>query len=126
MPKRILVVDVDKGSQKLLNSVLTSNGYEVDLASDGKEVPDKIKGKRPDLIIMDYMMPEVDGVKAVSSILEVPDLSGIPIIFLTAVMTRDRHSGVQFDIKVKDRVFKTLSKPVDSAELLKEVASLIK
>jgi CheY-like chemotaxis protein len=126
MFKRILVVDDDAGSQKLLHSILTSKGYEVEVAADGKEVPAKIQGKRPDLIIMDYLMPDVDGIKAVKNILETPALSDIPIIFLTAIATEDRHSGAKFDIKVKDRTFKTLSKPVDSGALLKEVASLIK
>lgn len=125
MAKRILVVDDDKGSQKLLESVLTSKGYEVDTAADGKEVPDILKEYIPDLIIMDYMMPEVDGVKTVDKILESPDLKDIPIIFLTGIAMFDRHSGAKYDVKVKDRTFKTLSKPVDSKELIKEVAALI-
>ena len=126
MPKRILVVDDDAGSQKLLQSILGAKGYAVDVAADGKEVPAKIQASRPDLIIMDYLMPQEDGIKTVNKILETPALSDIPIIFLTAVMTQDRHTGTKFDIQVKDRTFKTLSKPVDSNVLLKEVAALIK
>ena len=125
MSKRILVVDDDPGAQKLLQSILTSKGYVVEVASDGKEVPAKIEKNRPDLIIMDYMMPQEDGVKTVNRILETPALSNIPIIFLTALMTQDQHTGEVFDIKVKDRTFKTLSKPIDSAVLLTKVASLI-
>ena len=126
MAKRILVVDDDAGSQKLLQSILGAKGYAVDVAADGKEVPAKIQASRPDLIIMDYLMPQEDGIKTVNKILETPALSDIPIIFLTAVMTQDRHTGAKFDIQVKDRTFKTLSKPVDSNVLLKEVAALIK
>ena len=70
-------------------------------------------------------MPQQDGVATVSRILETPTLSNIPIIFLTALMTQDQHTGVGFDIKVKDRTFKTLSKPIDSGVLIQKVASLI-
>ena len=125
MSKRILVVDDDAGTQKLLESILSSVGYVVELASDGTEVQEKIMANRPDLIIMDYMMPEVDGIQTVKKILETPAFNKMPIIFLTAIVTQDRESGAKFDIKVKFRTFKTLSKPIDSRLLIKEVAALI-
>lgn len=124
--KIILIVDDDPGSLKLVEAILSTNGYSVITAKGGEEVEDKINAKQPDLIIMDLLMPNVGGSDAVKILKKNPSGKNIPVIFLTAVMTMDAQSGVSYDIQVDDITYKTLSKPVQSKKLLEEVASLIK
>lgn len=125
MGKCILIVDDDAGARALVGSMLRNRGYEVEAVEDGKAVPEKIAQRRPDLIIMDYFMPEVDGVKAAEAIISSPDFSKIPILFLSALKNTDNRSGARFDISIKDRSFKILAKPVDKDELLGEIDQLI-
>jgi DNA-binding response OmpR family regulator len=59
--KRILVVDDERDVRSLVCHILTDQGYQVDQAVDGREALDKILASRPDLVVLDLMMPEVDG-----------------------------------------------------------------
>ena len=59
--KRILIVDDQKEIRDLLSKFFLLNGYEVDTAEDGETAMEKVKGKRYDLVITDYMMPKMDG-----------------------------------------------------------------
>lgn len=61
MARRILVVDDERDVQALVSMVLERQGYEVEAASDGREALEKIGRHRPDLIVLDLMMPEIDG-----------------------------------------------------------------
>ena len=60
-PKRILVVDDEEDVQILVSRILRDAGYEVDRASDGKQAIDRLDASMPDLIVLDLMMPVVDG-----------------------------------------------------------------
>jgi DNA-binding response OmpR family regulator len=60
-PKRILVVDDERDVRTLVAHILVDQGYEVDQAGDGREALDKIQASRPDLVVLDLMMPDVDG-----------------------------------------------------------------
>jgi DNA-binding response OmpR family regulator len=59
--KRILVVDDERDVRSLVCHILVDQGYEVDQAVDGREALEKIQAKTPDLVVLDLMMPEVDG-----------------------------------------------------------------
>lgn len=59
--KRILVVDDEKDMQSLLSCILETTGYAVDCANDGRQALDKIEADRPDLVILDLVMPVLDG-----------------------------------------------------------------
>ena len=61
MAARVLVVDDERDVQALVSMVLERQGYEVELASDGREALAKIDARRPDLVVLDLMMPEIDG-----------------------------------------------------------------
>ena len=66
MPKKILVVDDEPGIVKVLESRLKQNGYSVITAGNGKEGLEKAKRNRPDLIILDILMPDMDGTSVAS------------------------------------------------------------
>lgn len=82
--KRVLIVDDDEDILELLEYNLLSAGYQVEKAQNGLQALEVARKTLPDLIIMDIMMPEMDGVMACSKIREIPELADIHIIFLTA------------------------------------------
>ena len=79
---RILVVEDDKNQQELYRQELIDEGYEVDVACDGKEAVDKAEQIRPDLIVLDISMPGMDGIEAMGKILGGDNK--IPIVLNTA------------------------------------------
>lgn len=114
--KLILIVDDNSENRKVLGNLLTQNGYEVGSASDGFKALKFIENKIPDLILLDVMMPGMDGFKVCKKLKENPFTNNIPIIFLTAkTNTEDIVKG--FKLGGVDYV----SKPFNSEELLARV-----
>lgn len=83
--KKILVVEDYPGDQKMISMVLEKENYEVITAIDGKEGVDKARWEEPDLIIMDVMMPEEDGLDACRELKTDPQCSHIPILIHTSI-----------------------------------------
>jgi CheY-like chemotaxis protein len=84
MSKTILAVDDEKHIVRLVQINLQKEGYNVVMASNGREALEKVNAERPDLIIMDVMMPELDGFGALKILKEDEDTATIPVIMLTA------------------------------------------
>lgn len=82
--KKILIVDDDNVIQKLLGDVLRREGYQVSRAADGIDAMVLIRKEKPDLVILDVMMPYLNGYDVCHSIKLDPDLKAIPIILLTS------------------------------------------
>ena len=80
--KTILVVDDDENQRLLYQEVLTDEGYDVLVAKDGKEALEEVEQKTPDLVILDIVMPEMDGMEAMTRILR--KHRRIPIILNTS------------------------------------------
>ncbi len=80
--KTILVVDDDLNQKLLYEQELTDNGYNVVLASGGQEALDKVQESRPDLVVLDIVMPRIDGIEAMERILARDNK--IPVILNTA------------------------------------------
>ena len=89
--KKILVVDDELDIVKVVESRLKANGYEVITSPDGQDGLDKAKKEKPDLIILDLMLPDIDGSDVAVELLKHPLTSQIPIIFLTSVMTKSEQ-----------------------------------
>ena len=112
--KRILIVDDDPHIGELVYVNLDAAGYEVDRATNGHEAIDRIAAARPDLIILDVMMPEMHGWELCKTIRDDPECRGIRIMMLTARDTdRDKMIG-----KGVFGVDEYLTKPFDLGELL--------
>jgi len=84
MSKRVLVVDNEPDLVTLVESRLNAKGYEVVTAYSGAEGLEKCKLLKPDAVVLDIMMPGIDGSTMAAQIKEDPNTSQIPIIFLTA------------------------------------------
>ena len=118
---KILVVDDDPDIVEILRYNLSLAGYEVKSASNGKECLKKAKLFIPELILLDVMMPEMDGIEACSLLKEIPSLINTRIIFLSA-RNEDYTQLSAFDAGADDYI----SKPVKPKILLKKIASIIK
>lgn len=84
MPRKILAVDDEKHIVRLVQINLQKEGFEVVTATNGREALEAVTQHSPDLIVMDVMMPEMDGFEALQKLKENPDTQNIPVIMLTA------------------------------------------
>lgn len=125
MSKRILVVDDDPTSLKTSSSLLASAGYKVQTSIHAEDIEQTVKIFGPDLIVMDLMMPNVDGNQAVKRLKNNPALKGIPVIFLTGLQMRDHERGIDFEVNVENTNYRTLTKPIDAKTLIAEISRLI-
>ena len=113
MPKKILAVDDEKHIVRLVQINLEKEGYIVVTASNGREALEKVASEKPDLIVMDVMMPEMDGLEALTELKKGLDTADIPVIMLTAkAQDADVFRGWQSGADLY------LTKPFNPAELL--------
>ena len=117
MGKKILVVDDEPQVIKVIEARLKANGYEVITAADGAQGLQKIKESKPDLIILDILMPGVDGTDMSQTLKLDAETKDIPIIFLTCLI--DKNEASDIDHRIGDNLF--LAKPFDARELLSMV-----
>jgi len=82
---KVLIVDDDHWSRELLKTLLAVNGYVIDSAESGYAALAKVAVDVPDLILLDLMMPGIDGFEVVKRLKAVPDTHGIPVIMVTAL-----------------------------------------
>ena len=118
---KILVVDDDPDIVEILRYNLSLGGYDVKSAFNGKEAIKKAKIFLPEIILLDVMMPEMDGIEACSLIKEIPSLVNTRIIFLSA-RSEDYTQLSAFDAGADDYI----SKPVRPKILLKKIESIFK
>lgn|SRR3990167_4843045 len=122
--KKILVVDDEKKIRELLEIRLVSEGYEVILGQNGEEGVELAGKHLPDAIIMDVMMPRMDGADAVRLIQENPATKHIPVLFLTSIITPEEEKGQAFGIHLDAAKHKFMAKPFDTPVLLAEIRKM--
>ncbi len=113
----ILVVDDDTPIRSLLRQELTHAGYQVREAANGKTALDMVRVNKPDLIILDVMMPEINGFDVAAVLKNDPATMDIPIIILSIVQDKERGLRIGVD--------RYLTKPIDTEKLFHEVDELI-
>ncbi|MDD3814450.1 MAG: response regulator [Desulfocapsaceae bacterium] len=121
MNEKILLVDDEEANLRLLTQWLIPLGYDIELALNGEEAVQKARESRPDLIILDIMMPVMDGYEACRVLKTDQMTRNIPIIMVTAL--HERESKLK-GLTVSANDF--LSKPIDQAELTIRVKNLLK
>lgn len=112
---RILVVDDDPDILKIVGSILSMSGFAVSSASSGRQAIEMLKASRPDLVILDLKMPEMDGYETCQQLQLDPQLASLPVIFLSAYLNQAplENLGAQ----VVDRI----EKPFDPKNLVSRV-----
>ena len=116
-PPRILVVDDDENIRSLLEQELGEAGYEIRLAGNGREAIAAVRRERPDLVILDVMMPEMNGFDVAAVLKNDPQTMDVPILILSIVQDRERGFRLGVD--------RYLTKPIDTDLLFREVGNLI-
>ncbi|MBF0480642.1 MAG: response regulator [Desulfovibrionaceae bacterium] len=117
----ILCVDDEKHNRNLLRAVLVPRGFEVIEAADGAQALEATRKHRPDLILLDVMMPGMDGHAVCRAIKEDPSTRDIPVIMVTSMMAKaERIKSIEAGAE------EFLTKPFDKAEILARVAMLLK
>ena len=117
--KKVLVVDDSPTEVHLLREMLSKNGFTVTSASSGEEAITKAKADRPDLILMDVVMPGMNGFQATRAITQDPATQHIPVFIVT---TKGQETDKVWAMRQGARDYVT--KPVDQTELLNKIAAL--
>jgi adenylate cyclase len=120
-PAKILVVDDTPRNVKLLADLLAVKGYDVITADSGREALNKLGAERPDLVLLDVVMPEMSGYEVCRSIRSTPATAMLPVVMVTALdPAQERVKGIEAGAD------DFLSKPINQAELLARVKSLLR
>lgn len=123
---KILLVDDDKDFVEATKMVLESKPYEVIVAYDGDEGLAKARQEKPDLIILDIIMPVKDGFRAAEQIKKDPELSKIPVIMLTSFAEKGGETSLSVSQGLMLDTEDYVDKPVAPEELLRRVQRLLK
>lgn len=124
--KKILLVDDDPDFVEAVKVIVESGGYEVKVAYDGKEGLEAVEEDKPDLIVLDVMMPVMNGHEACARLKGNPETAKIPIILLTAVADRVTTSTYTHRDMLESEAEDYMPKPVAPAELLELIKSWLK
>src|SRR5688572_4374337 len=120
MAERILIVDDDVDTLRLVGIMLQRQGYQIIAASNGTQGLEKALEEKPDLILLDVMMPDMDGYEVTRRLRKNPDTSSTPILMFTAkTQLDDKVTG--FEVGADDY----LTKPTHPTELQSHVKALL-
>ena len=117
--KKVLIVDDEPNVRRLSRKIL-SNTFDVVEAEDGKQAIEIANNQKPDVILMDMMMPKMDGLTACHAIKKDPTTKSIPVIMVTAI-------GFELNIKLSQQMGATgyVTKPFSSQDLLDKIAQVL-
>lgn len=118
--KRILIVEDDPALVKTVRFRLTQEGYEVYEASDGVQMLNELKKLTPDLIILDIMLPYIDGYSALKELRRIERFSKLPVIILSA-----KEKEKMKDLFIFEEVFSFIEKPFEMEVLLKNIRAAL-
>ena len=117
--KNVLVVDDSPTDAHVISEALSKKGFSVSQASSGEEAISKAKAEKPDLILMDVVMPGMSGFEATRAISKDPETSHIPVIICS---TKDQETDKAWGLRQGARDY--IVKPVNAAALIEKINSL--
>ena len=118
---KIMIVDDEENFLELMINLLQNEGFEVIPAENGRQCLDKLRTVKPDLILMDMMMPGISGKETVKKIRENPRTKDTKVIFLTVV----RLSYIGEDILEELNVSDYIVKPFDNDDLIQRIKKVL-
>ncbi len=122
LAKKIMIVDDEENLLELIKAILENEKFEVITVSDGKECLEKLKTVKPDLILLDMMMPGMSGREVCERIRKDPKTKDLKIAFLTVA----KFSETGKDVLKKMNVLDYINKPFDNQNLVKRIRKMVK
>jgi len=123
--KKILVVDDEEEILEDIEKALTAQGYDVTTVTTASDAMSKARVLKPDLLLMDIVLPDIEGPEAIRIMSEDPLTNNIPVIFLSGIVTRDKDGEATTEVLVGERRYKAMCKPFSAQELMVEVRKAI-
>jgi len=120
MAESVLIVDDDPVVRRMLQLSFESEGFSVLTAGDGLEGLEAMRSGKPDVVILDIMMPKLDGMKVMNELNDDDDLRGTPVILLSAKAT-----SLDVDLGLKAGAADYVTKPCDPIDLVDRVRSVL-
>lgn len=117
--EKILFADDERDLRELIKVALEKEGFTVITANDGRETLELARENKPDLIILDYMMPGLDGIEACKALKKEKETAGIPVIMVTGYPDQKERSLAAGAIDF-------ITKPVDKTDLLLRIRSVLR
>lgn len=122
MAKTILAVDDEESIRELVNAILASEGYTVVTAFDGADCLEKLKTLKPDLVLLDMMMPGISGRETCEKIRANPKTKNLKVAFLTVARFSESGKDTLKKMKISDYI----TKPFDNKDLVARVKKILK
>lgn len=122
--RKILVVDDNKGTLRLLEKTLSAEGYDILQAQGGQEAIRKAAKEIPDMIIMDIVMPDMDGSEAVRILRDTPATESIPVLFLSSILDQGQKPEEQ-KVNVGGLLYDAVAKPFSHEEILARIKRIL-
>jgi len=120
MPKKVLIVDDEQNIVISLEFLMKREGFEVFVAADGDAALEQIEARKPDLVLLDVMLPKKNGFEVCQQIRTMPDMQGTKVIMLTA---KGRDTEVAKGLALGADAYMT--KPFSTKELVAQVKSML-
>jgi len=125
MTKTILIVDDDVSLTEILYAFFTHEGYKVTTTNTPLEILDIVKIIKPDIIIMDVMMPKVNGARVAKCLKAEASTENIPILFLTGLLSEGEEDLEEYGISSEGCNYSVVAKPFDNHKLLEKVEKIL-
>lgn len=124
MPKKILIVDDEAEVVDIVRNNLEKEGYEVVVSYTGRDGLIQARAHLPSLILMDIVLPDMDGAEAIKELHDHPATVGIPVLFLSGIIEGALGFGGS-EITVGGRVYKAMGKPFSYGDLKKNLEQIL-
>jgi len=121
----ILIVDDDPDIREGITAILETRPYRLATASDGLQCMERVRAEMPDLLILDMMMPRMDGFAVIRELRDDPQYAGLPIIILTTVIEDAAYRRYELETGLAMEVQAYIEKPAAPDELIRHVAAVV-
>ena len=121
----ILIVDDDPDIREGITAILETRPYRLATASDGLQCMERVRAEMPDLLILDMMMPRMDGFAVIRELRDDPQYAGLPIIILTTVIEDAAYHRYELETGLAMEVQAYIEKPAAPDELIRHVAAVV-
>ena len=121
MAKKILIVDDEESIREVVSAVIEPEGYKITLASDGADCLEKLKTLKPDLILLDMMMPGMSGRETCEKIRANPKTKNLKVAFLTVARFSESGKETLKKMNISDYI----TKPFENADLIKRIKKIV-